>query len=239
MVLDNFLTAADFKEVMAEYTDLEKTGSFTRSNKIRIPLQLRSFITKNNQYINLGQDSVSNRLFINNKVLKNVIEHCTKRHLNILPTSMYTLEQCETGDLGKISDNLSDNPHYDVPYHSYKMFLYLNDIDESNAAFNYSPGSHRVCLNRLFLDHFTSINVSKKVWPQVEYSKSSRLRNYQNQMKPMIGKANTLVIFDAMGIHQRGVFSSDKPRKMAQFSFRAMESRRNRFPRLVQRLFGS
>ena len=40
----------------------------------------------------------------------------------------------------------------------------------------------------------------------------------------MIGKANTAVLANVMGLHRRGVFYKDVPRQIVYLNFRLMES---------------
>jgi hypothetical protein len=52
-------------------------------------------------------------------------------------------------------------PHADVNYPTVKVFWYLNDVDESNAAYIYAKGSHKMSLKRLLFEYKLSVRYAK------------------------------------------------------------------------------
>jgi len=234
--IDNFLSESDFLEVKNEYKELYPL--FNESKKIKIPVQKRLFMSKSRldavEQVE-RKSSKFRKLLIENEELKAVISKVSKRSLNLLPHGVYSEEYYPKEFLGDKSQSKVINPHYDVPYHSYKAFLYIDDVDETNGAFHYSIGSNRLNFRRALLEYLTSINMIKTNNLQhVDFSHSRFFTEYEESMTPMLGKENTLVIFDARGIHQRGSFSTDKPRRMAQVCYRLLDSPANHLTKLIR-----
>ncbi|MGH1427742.1 MAG: phytanoyl-CoA dioxygenase family protein [Arenicella sp.] len=239
--IENFLSDEDFAAIQAEYLALYP--GFKTSSRVTIPVQKRQFVSTSRldapESIDF-KDSQFHRLIAKNDKLNAVIMQASKRKINLMPTGAYTEEFYLKEDLGEKSQTGVVNPHYDVPYHSYKAFFYIEDVDESNGAFHYSTGSNRFNLRRLLLEYFTSINIaSKNKEIQVDFSQTDMFKTYRDSMTAITGKKNTLVIFDAMGIHQRGSFSVDTPRRMVQVCYRPIESFANKSVSMIKRLVNS
>ncbi|NKB63146.1 MAG: hypothetical protein GKR95_13835 [Gammaproteobacteria bacterium] len=187
--IENFLSDAELDAIRAEYENVYE--DFIVSSKITVPVQKRYWVSRSTVTASEFKSSKANAMkqsFLANDTIKNIIEGAIKRKVKILPAAAYTEEYYQAEDLGKDSQNPTVMPHYDVPYHSYKAFFYLDDVDEGNGVFHYSIGSHRFNLRRLILEYFTSINVSAKKTPQVNYNDSKHLGTYKEAMIPMIGK---------------------------------------------------
>ncbi len=239
--IENFLSDEDFTALQSEY--LKLYPDFKTSTRVTIPVQKRQFLSSSRldapEKLDY-KDSEFYRLIVNNEKLKSIIRQGSKRKVNLMPTGAYTEELYLKENLGEKSQTGVVNPHYDVPYHSYKAFLYIEDVDESNGAFHYSIGSNRFNFRRLLLEYFTSINiVSKNKELQVDFEQSDNFNVYRDSMTAATGKKNTIVIFDAMGIHQRGSFSVDKPRRMVQVCYRSIESFANKSVSVVKTLVNS
>ena len=236
--IENFLSEKEFSEIEAEYESLYP--EFRESTKIKIPIQKRIFMSKSRLEAcehTKYKNSKFHQFLLNNERLNSIISSCSKRKLNIAPTGQYSEETYPAEKIGQKSQSKVVNPHYDIHYHSYKAFLYISDVDKTNGAFRYSLGSNRFSARRLLLEYYTSINMAEsKNMEHVNFSQSTFFKEYENSMTSMIGKKNTLVIFDAKGIHQRGNFSSDKPRRMAQISYRHLESLANKHISLIDRI---
>ncbi|MBV6478521.1 MAG: hypothetical protein HGGPFJEG_01276 [Ignavibacteria bacterium] len=115
-------------------------------------------------------------------------------------------------------------PHADVFYPTIKVFLYLNDVDESNAAYIYAKGSHKLSIKRLWFEYKLSIKYSRTKDDRVTDEELAKIGFYPESI---CGKANTLFISNNMGYHNRGDFSNLKPRQTAQLDFRHLETWRN------------
>lgn len=123
--------------------------------------------------------------------------------------------------------------HCDVSYPGVKAFLYLSDTDEGNGAFTYAKGTHRLTPKRLLWDYRKSIeharnrarvrdrsiigDESGRAWHCLtrEEEKREGIRGTS-----MNGKANALVVFNVMGFHRRGEFSSERPREFVMAYYR-------------------
>lgn len=119
--------------------------------------------------------------------------------------------------------------HADIHFPSVKAWLYLNDIDESNGAFIFAPGSHRLSLGRLAYEYEASIRVAKAKatgsvhstlpYGLVRMPRPDQLRAMGIQEKSMVGRANTLVIANTMGFHRRGSFQPNVTRNLLMLRF--------------------
>lgn len=110
--------------------------------------------------------------------------------------------------------DLQDKLHKDVFYNSYKAILYLNDINKNNGAFVYATGSSKTSLLNFFHNYINGVFGIKN------YEKV-----YKNiKKKDLEAKANTLIIMNAKGLHQRGKFYSKGERKTLFIDFRYFHS---------------
>ena len=237
VMIENFLGDEQFASVVGEYETLYP--KFTVSKKILVPEQRRYWVSKATATANEIEQSGGTNLasnFLQTDTLRHIVERASRRKIGVFPAAAYTEERYRPEDIGKDSQNLTIFPHFDVPYHSYKAFFYLDDVEESNGVFHYSKGSHRFSLRRLLLEYFSSVNIANKRSPQVNYKDSKHFEVYEKAMTPMVGKKNTLVIFDAMGIHKRGTFSKPTPRRMVQICFRCIESIAGKHSKKVARI---
>lgn len=123
--------------------------------------------------------------------------------------------------------------HADVSYPGVKAYLYLVDIDETNGAFRYAKGTHKLTLKRLWWDYRKSIEharnrarVNNREILGDETGRSWHCMTRDEEVREgikgvsMIGKSNTLLVFNVMGFHRRGDFSSDRPRAFAYANYR-------------------
>jgi hypothetical protein len=123
--------------------------------------------------------------------------------------------------------------HADVSYPGVKAFYYLSDTDETNGAFTYAKGTHRITKKRLAWEYQKSIEHAKHRArvnnPRIQGDETGRswhnlTREEESAMgikgTPMVGKANSLVVFNVMGFHRRGDFTSDKLREFVLAYYR-------------------
>lgn len=106
-------------------------------------------------------------------------------------------------------------PHADVFYPSFKLFVYLNDVDDTNGAFRYLKGSHRFAPSLAFNTYRDSFNYyfnggNKQIYP-TDASKGLPRNNYE--WYSVCGKAGDAVFFNVQGIHRRGEFLKDQYRE--------------------------
>ena len=119
--------------------------------------------------------------------------------------------------------------HADVHYASGKAWLFLSDIDESNGAFVYAKGSHKMGLGRLYYEYDVSVRVAKAkrdgtlgtTVPSaaVRLPTPRQLRMMSIEETTLGGKANTLLLANVGGFHRRGDFEEGHRREQIQMKF--------------------
>ena len=100
-------------------------------------------------------------------------------------------------------NNYLSNWHFDQ-IHALKFFLYLEDTNESNGAFQYSLGSHH---EGAYKGTISKIK-NKEYIPNVVSSKFIKSGYSIN------GLAGDLIIFNTCGYHRGGIISKNKTRKI-------------------------
>ena len=122
---------------------------------------------------------------------------------------------------GKPKPANAEKLHYDLFYHSIKVFYFMSDVSEKSAPFNFSPGTHHLSLKRLWIEYKKSITYKKLKYSflQINDNEKSFLGLENNNIKAIV-PANTLVIFDGLAFHRRGDFSVGKKRSQIYLSFR-------------------
>jgi hypothetical protein len=119
--------------------------------------------------------------------------------------------------------------HADVHFPTIKAWLYLSDVDDTNGATMYAPGSHRLTLARLAYEYDASVRVararergtihSETPYGLVRMPTSEQLDRMGVRAVPMTGKANTLFIANTQGFHRRGEFQLGKTRDLLAIRF--------------------
>jgi hypothetical protein len=118
--------------------------------------------------------------------------------------------------------------HADVAYPSFKVFLYLNDVDENNGPFSYSSYSHKLGFKRLLIEYIISVvyfikkNSNNKPQPHAITEWLTQRLKYD--VTPLVGNSNTLILANVMGFHKRGRFNSTRPRRILYLNFRYIDS---------------
>jgi len=182
-------------------------------------------------------DSQSNLFFLidkhirENHFIRKVASSVMKKNIDKFAVSRIFIYK-------KINDTLVDIEttrffHSDVAYPSVKAFLYLNDVDKNNGAFIYSKGSHKLTFRRLIFEYIKSIRRAKVKAGDVslEEKEEADKRGWHGLTEDeerflkikgfnIEGKANTLIIFNVMGYHRRGDFSSNNPRELIAVGYR-------------------
>lgn len=98
-----------------------------------------------------------------------------------------------------------NDPHFDA-IRSLKFFLYLDDTDTSNGAFEYAPRTHH--LNQEQVAEFRFKGGKVKDTPNVA------LPHEAKQLMPIEVKAGTLLIFDTDGFHGGGYVHEGSERRV-------------------------
>jgi hypothetical protein len=118
--------------------------------------------------------------------------------------------------------NISDHQdlfHTDVPYDTYKVYIYLNEVDKNNGVFSYIPSSNKINFKRLLSEYLGSINIVNN---QDDWKKNVAFKLYKNeQINYCCGDAGTLVLANTAGYHARGpFFKKNKKRYILYFNYR-------------------
>jgi len=167
--------------------------------------------------------------FVNNELIREITSAVVHRKNRLTPYHHFWFLQRRTLENDKVSSTHSASyPHADVPYPTIKVFLYLNDVDESNAAYIYAKGSHKMTLKRLLFDYKLSVRYAKTKNDIVTDEDIAKIGYHPESI---CGKANTLFISNNMGYHNRGDFKTLEPRQTAQLDFRHLETWRNKLYR--------
>jgi hypothetical protein len=126
--------------------------------------------------------------------------------------------------------------HADVHYPTVKLWLYIDDVDESNAAYFYARGSHRMTLARLLHEYDMSVRETLMDKGRSGAIPADLIDRGRNRVKDVhrsrmgiretqyCAKANTLVMSNNCGFHKRGVFSTTHRRAALLMSFRHVDS---------------
>jgi hypothetical protein len=124
-------------------------------------------------------------------------------------------------------------PHADMHYPTFKGFFYFRDVDESNGAFQFALGSHRMTLGRIMYEYDASIRVARGRrsggWKEKSYALVRLPTDAQSRRlgglhcTPMVGKANSLVLANTQGFHRQGEFQPGTTREVACLCFRSSE----------------
>lgn len=167
--------------------------------------------------------------FVNNPLIDEITSAVVHRKNRLTPHHHFwylqrrTLENEKAGYLHSAAF-----PHADVPYPTIKVFMYLNDVDETNAAYIYAKGSHKMTLKRLLFEYKLSVRYAKTKNDIVTNEDLAKLGYHPENI---CGKANTLFISNNMGYHNRGDFKTLEPRLTAQLDYRHLETWRNTLSR--------
>lgn len=173
-------------------------------------------------------------LFRKNKLINSVVKTAARRRIMTLPEVAFFEWRCTGSDVGENHQfDYEDMLHYDVNFPTFKLFYYVNDVTISNGAFVYAKGSHKFTINRLAHDYkisniyFRMQNGSHVPLSDIDFKTLNLIET------PIEGKANSLVLFNAMGFHKRGRFDSEQSRQAILLNYRYLESFSNIIKQLI------
>ena len=137
--------------------------------------------------------------FINSKIVQSIIN--SNRYKGYKIHSVFaTLDR-------KNTKHIAQDPHFDrIP--TLKFMLYLNDMKKDNGAFMLSPGSQNWVKKNFKFPRpaFASkkfLEVTREI-PQIII----------DNLKPIEGKAGTIIIFDTDTVHHQGLVKDGESRIM-------------------------
>ncbi len=108
-----------------------------------------------------------------------------------------------------------NTPHTDVFYPSFKLFVYLNEVDEQNGAFHYLLGSHKFSLRNAINAYKNSLQYyfqggKRQLYP---VDASAGMQGGGLRWFPVCGHPGDGVFFNVQGVHKRGDFLKDQYRE--------------------------
>jgi hypothetical protein len=106
-------------------------------------------------------------------------------------------------------------PHTDVFYPSFKMFVYLNDVDENNGAFRYLKGSNCFSFRHGINAYKDSLKYyikggNRQIYPTDAFTD---LNQNSYEWYSVAGIPGDAFFFNVQGIHRRGDFLKDQYRE--------------------------
>jgi len=106
--------------------------------------------------------------------------------------------------------------HVDTFFNTHKMWLYLDDVSATNAAFIYVPGSHVLDPVRLRYDYRESTTTNRKSRRVTE----DEVRSRRLDRRVVECRRNTLVLANTCGYHCRSVGEAGASRRALHKEFR-------------------
>lgn len=232
LVIPDFFPKEQFEEIRKEFDE-------TYSGWSPFELKKEDFTKRQNDFqkyfetiaekITSPKTPAFTKYFVNNDLIQEITSAVVHRKNRLTPHHHFWYLQRRNLDNDKAGFlHSAAYPHADVPYPTIKVFLYLNDVDESNAAYIYAKGSHKLTLKRLLFEYKLSVRYARTKNDIVTDEDVAKLGYHPESI---CGKANTLFISNNMGYHNRGDFKTLQPRQTAQLDFRHLETWRNTLTR--------
>lgn len=192
--IPNFLSNTDFNLLQTLANSLENDHSAIK--KIR---QMGPNLS--NVYFFENQDCSysSFSLFAKNERLLQIMSDLER--LNI--TKNLPLSRLELFYSNAIASDDKDRQtilHSDTFHHTYKAWLYLEDITTEETTFIYVPKSNRITLKRVWKEYLFSIQGHGSTMREIC---TDELRSMEMEEHIITAKKNTLVIADTLGYHRR------------------------------------
>lgn len=221
--IENFLSDEEYKKLLALYEKAEMVDKYSEntnvpqyaSKQVSTPLKL--------------YDQEVAELIIKNERFNSIVSATARKKINVYPKM--TLEKFYTNDndqIDGVSPDRSDTLHYDVPFNSMRAFLYLKPCDEKTAAFVYGKGTHKFHAKRMKLEYYDSIkqSIKRRAFPSAALDEIDKdlLKEINYEPTTMSGNGNTLVIFNAMGMHKRGKFHKIGSREALLIDYRTLDT---------------
>jgi len=209
IVLKNFYPDEKFKAIKQEFDNAENLGGSFSEIKDGDSIWTRyKFSKRQFEKIPNTKDLLSDQRFLD-------LVHAGEARL-VTPSAVWFDEVSYPER--KIKDHhdtaAAEKTHVDIFYHSHKAMYFVNDVKEEDGPFNFSPGTHRLFLKRLWFEYKKSVTNS-------DFQADDNEREFLqlNNMKATV-PANTLVVFDGCAFHKRGDAKVGAKRSAIFFQFR-------------------
>jgi hypothetical protein len=239
----NFLSPSDYEHVKREYDALSPQF---KNDPSEIALPHVERMALNDKRVS----PKTKELFFNSPMIKAMALGYLNRQFNLPLQIAYTRIHCSQEELNLPQNGGTNNVHFDGPLRIFKCFYYLSDTNENNAAFYYCLGSNRrFSSKRLWLEYKLSIRYALNKWnpdtegeyrsnePWVKITREE-MKKYGLEETVTAVKGNTMVFADVGGFHRRGEFRIPGVRETVEINYRGVETLRNSFYPVEQRLKG-
>lgn len=154
--------------------------------------------------IQAGQSPEAFRVVRNDRLLA----LCSAAQTRPASPEKFSLYYTRSGNGDGDAHDLQRDLHRDTFHHAIKLWLFLDDVSDSDGPFVYVPGSHRMTPARKSWERYRSIRATHPDSPDRSSSFRASLQEIREmgyadpQRFPVRG--NTLIIADTLGFHARG-----------------------------------
>jgi phytanoyl-CoA dioxygenase PhyH len=230
IAIPDFLPADEFAKLRAEY----------EKSRAELPYEVHVVEDNGTQEAMLDLTSCHDALpnvwaLVNNARLRRIVSGALRRPISARPRLWLKywqkLESYAPKGPGHIIGG--NYIHADMHYPTFKAFLYLNDVDERNGAFEFALGSHKMTLGRVAYEYDASVRVARSrergeygtgTYSLIRKPTAAQARRLGGLLPtPMCGRANTLVLANTEGFHRQGDFQPGTLREAAYMCFRSSE----------------
>jgi hypothetical protein len=241
VVIPNFLSPEDYKKFKEEFDRL--SPSFPPDySEISLPHVDRLSI-----YDSRVSDFTKN-LFLKNHFINSMMLSYLNRRYSFPYNAYLTKIYLNQEELDKPKNGGTNNLHFDAPCRVLKFFYYVTDTNEENSALNYCVGTQkRNSLSRLWFEYKLSIRYALNKWnpnnsgeylakdPWVKLT-PQEIKKYKLQETVLAAEGNTLIAADVGAFHRRGEFLKPGMRQTVEINFRDIETTRNSFYPIEQKI---
>lgn len=171
-----------------------------------------------------------------NAVINGLAAGVIRRRVDVLPAPAFHVYRLR--DPLSQDNDVENVLHADLHAPTAKAFFFISDVDETNGAFHYVKGSHRLSLARLAHEYDLSVRSARlrrgsgHVPAHLLAERGELKRSIISpRARARLGiretafcvRANTLVLANNRGFHRRGEFTSARPREMIYLNYRHLE----------------
>lgn len=249
VVIPDFLPESEFGRVYAEYRR-SRTEPYVRNYR-RVQFGDNYFMDDLLVTDYPGDYPAMHRLVRDNETLALVASSVSRRQTTYRPHIHVQRIHKPNWSLPHTDLDYNQFPHADRHFRFVKCFFYLEDVTADNAPYSYAPGSHVINWERLRYEYMYSLRYVKvrqsakyhRSMTQLESDKElcalaeALLARLGTEVRPLTGRANTMIISNNQGFHRRAEFRGRKPRVIAQLDFKFLESRAQWLFPLLGRLY--
>jgi len=233
LAIENFLPDEEFKNVLAEFGQVTEGVSLMPYKNVENARLYRLQLSLNE--LPLEELSSIRKNFRESELLNRIAAGVVRRAITAKPDILLDTYQNLNND--GVDNDIENILHADLHVPTVKMFFYLTRTDNSNGAFIYAKGSHKLTAARLVHEYELSVREAKlkqgiRLPEQLLERRAGQVRNIikpSNRRRMKIEETqfcvepNTLLIANNMGFHRRGEFHGNEPRKALLINYRKAE----------------